>query len=246
MKKRLDIVLTEKGLTASRERARALIMGNRVEVDGVTVSKAGHRIYEDSYIKVKGNDNTYVSRGGLKLEYALDNFKISLNNKIAMDIGASTGGFTHCMLRRGVKKVYAVDVGYGQLSWQIRNNSRVVPVERTNIRYLGKENIPDMIDIATIDVSFISLKKVIPEVIKFMSKKGEIVALVKPQFEVGRDEVSKGGIVRDVEKRLKTVQFIKQFIEKSGLTVLESYESPVKGQKGNIEYFLYAWLENSG
>ncbi len=240
MKKRLDTVLVKEGFALSRERARSLIMGNRVLVDGIPVSKAGHEVKEFSRIFIKkGSETPFVGRGGLKLDFAINKFHVPVNGKIAMDVGASTGGFTDCLLQKEAKKVYAVDVGYGQLAWKLRNDARVIPVERTNIRYLHKNKIPDTIDIAVIDVSFISLKKVIPKVLEFLSPHGEIVSLVKPQFEVGKGEVGKGGIVGDQTLRQKVVEEIKKFMIRCGLRILGDCESPVKGQKGNREYFLY-------
>jgi 23S rRNA (cytidine1920-2'-O)/16S rRNA (cytidine1409-2'-O)-methyltransferase len=239
-KERLDKILVDSGMAVSRERARALIMEGKVYVNGIPVSKAGALINADAKIELRGEDIPYVSRGGLKLEAAIRHFNISLQNKIAMDIGSSTGGFTDCMLQNGVKKVYCIDVGYGQLAWKLRQDSRIVLVERTNIRYLEKEKIPDSIDIATIDVSFISLNKVVPKVMEFLREDGEIIALIKPQFEVGRGEVDKGGIVRDEAKRLKAVEDMKKDFETIGLKVIGTMQSPISGQKGNVEYFIYA------
>lgn len=239
MKERLDIILVSKGITESRERARALIMEGKVLVDGAPVAKAGAMINPESIIELRGEDMPYVSRGGLKLAAAIEHFGIDLQGLIAMDVGSSTGGFTDCMLQRGAKKVYCIDVGYGQMSWSLRRDHRVVLLERTNIRHLKRERIRDTIDFATIDVSFISLRKVIPKVMEFISGQGRILALVKPQFEVGRGEVGKGGIVRDEEKRLAAVNAVREFAEKCGLKAEGVFPSPVPGQKGNIEYFLY-------
>ncbi|TAL25849.1 MAG: TlyA family RNA methyltransferase [Nitrospirae bacterium] len=239
MKERLDKILVDRGLVKSRERAKALIMEGNVLVDGAPVTKAGTMINVASNIILRGEDTPYVSRGGLKLKAAIDYFNITLKDKTAMDVGSSTGGFTDCMLRTGAKKVYCIDVGYGQLAWTLRNDPRVVLLERTNIRYLEKEKIPDVIDIATADVSFISLTKVIPKVLEFLRSDGEILALVKPQFEVGKGEVGKGGIVREEEKRLAAVEAVRVSLKNIGLNIIGVFQSPVLGQKGNIEYFLY-------
>ena len=239
MKERLDKILVDSGLVKSRERAKALIMEGAVLVDGVAVTKAGAMISSDSSVSLKKEDIPFVSRGGLKLKAAIDFFNISLKDKIAMDVGSSTGGFTDCMLQMGAKKVYCIDVGYGQIAWQLRNDPRIVLLERTNARYIGKEKIPDVIDIVTADVSFISLTKVIPGVAEFLRNGGEILALVKPQFEVGKGEVGKGGIVREEEKRLQAVESVKISLEDTGLQTAGMFQSPVTGQKGNIEYFLY-------
>ncbi|MBI4684926.1 MAG: TlyA family RNA methyltransferase [Nitrospirae bacterium] len=239
MKERLDKILVSKGITESRERAKALIMEGKVFINGIPATKAGIMVNQDAVIELKSEDIPYVSRGGLKLEAAIDNFKIDLKDKIAMDVGASTGGFTDCMLKKGVKKVYCIDVGYGQIAWSLRNDPRIILFERTNIRYLEREKIQEMIDIATIDVSFISLNKVVPKVVEFLREGGEILALVKPQFEVGRGKVGKGGIVRDEDTRLEAVESVKCDIEAMGLCAIGVFESPVLGQKGNIEYFLY-------
>lgn len=239
VKDRLDKILIDRGLVKSRERAKALIMEGNVCVDNATVTKPGAMVDNVSEIRLKKEDSPFVSRGGLKLKSAIEFFKIDLRDKTAMDVGASTGGFTDCMLQMGLKKSYCIDVGYGQIAWSLRNDPRVVLLERTNIRYLPKEKVPDLIDIAAIDVSFISLTKVMPKVSEFLKKNGEILALVKPQFEVGKNEVGKGGIVREEEKRLSAVENIKKELEALGLRTIGVFESPVHGQKGNIEYFLY-------
>lgn len=239
MKERLDILLVERGLASSREKARALIMEGNVLVNGMPVTKAGSLVNPDAPIELKAKEIPYVSRGGLKLEAALLHFGINLQGVIAMDVGSSTGGFTDCMLKKGALRVYCIDVGYGQLAWSLRNDSRVILLERTNIRYLEKERIHDMIDIATIDVSFISLRNVLPKVIEFVKENGEILALVKPQFEVGKGEVGKGGIVREEEKRMASVNSIREFAEGLGLTTEGVFQSPVPGQAGNREYFLH-------
>lgn len=239
MKKRLDVLLVERGLVQSRERAKALIMEGKALVGGVLSTKAGAMVAEDSDIVLK-EDMPYVSRGGLKLEAALDHFEIDLEGMIVMDVGASTGGFTDCMLKRGVSRVYAVDVGYGQLDWKLRNDPRVVMLEKTNIRHLERTAVDDTIAFAVMDLSFISLALVIPKVKEFLSGKAGVVALVKPQFEVGRKDVGKGGIVRDENKRLEAVKSISNCFAGNGFNVNGYIPSPIKGQKGNVEYLLYA------
>jgi len=239
MKERLDILLVERGMVSSREKARALIMEGNVLVNGKPVTKAGSLVNSAAPIELKGEELPYVSRGGLKLEATLLHFGIILKGLIAMDVGSSTGGFTDCMLQREALRVYCIDVGYGQLAWSLRNDPRVILLERTNIRYLEKERIRDMIDIATIDVSFISLKNVLPKVMEFVKEGGEILALVKPQFEVGKGEVGKGGIVREEEKRMAALNSVREFAEGLGLTTKGVFQSPVPGQKGNREYFLH-------
>ena len=253
-KDRLDKILVSKGLVKSREMARALIIEGKVFVDGKKITKAGTPVCEISDISLTEADMPYVSRGGLKLEAAIHFFNINVNDKIIMDVGSSTGGFTDCLLKRGARKVYCIDVGYGQLAWSLRKDHRVILLERTNIRYLDKilgdrESkisgsefeylIKKNIDMATIDVSFISLTKVIPQVLTFLKEEGEVLALVKPQFEVGKDEVGKGGIVREEEKRLKTVITVQEDSEKIGLKTIGIFRSPLSGQKGNMEFFLY-------
>ena len=239
MKSRLDKILVEKGLASSRERAQALIMEGKVFVNGMPSPKAGAMVAEDAAIELKGEDIPYVSRGGLKLEAAVKHFNISLKDKTAMDVGSSTGGFTDCMLQNGAKKVYCIDVGYGQLAWKLRQDQRIVLIERTNVRYLERNKIPDEIDIAAIDVSFISLTKVVPAVLEFLKKDGEIIALIKPHFEVGKGEVGKGGIVKDEAKRLKTVEYVRESLESLGLETIGVMQSPIAGQKGNIEFLIY-------
>lgn len=239
MKERLDKLLVDKGIAVSRERAKAMIMEGKVLVNGAPVAKAGSIIDKDASISLKTGDIPYVSRGGLKLKAALEYFNINLEGLVAMDVGCSTGGFTDCMLQRGARKVYCIDVGYGQLAWSLRNDPRVMLMERTNIRHLEKGRIPDAVDVVTVDVSFISLKKVIPKVLEFISENGNILALVKPQFEVGKGEVGKGGIVRDEGKRLLSVKGVREFAENEGLRTEGVFESPVAGQKGNREYFLH-------
>ncbi|NOX19978.1 MAG: TlyA family RNA methyltransferase [Nitrospirae bacterium] len=239
MKLRLDKALVEKGLCKSRERARALIMEGKVLVNGHPVTKPGSFVKEEDSIELKAEDIPYVSRGGLKLEGALKQFNISVAGKTCMDIGASTGGFTDCLLKHGAKRVYAVDVGYGQLDWSLRNDPRVVVIERTNIRHMERDRVPEEVDIITIDVSFISLTKVIPKALEFLKADGEIIALVKPQFELTPQEVEKGGVIKTESKRLKAINKIKDYAESIGLLVLGITESPIKGSRGNVEYFIY-------
>ncbi len=242
MKLRLDQLILKKGIAESRQKARALIIEGKVLVNGLKIEKPGTLVEENSEIKLCGKSLPYVSRGGLKLEKAIREFPIDVKEKVAMDVGASTGGFTDCLLQHGVKRVYAVDVGYGQLAWKLRTDPRVIPIEKTNIRYMNRDLIPESIDMVTIDVSFISLKLVIPKVLEFLKPEGEIVALIKPQFELGPQDIEKGGIVKSEEKRIKAVEEIKKFFEKLNLKVFGITESPIKGQKGNIEYLIYAKL----
>lgn len=238
-KKRLDKILLERNLISSRERARAFIMEGKVLVEGLPVLKAGTLIQENAKIELKTNDIPYVSRGGLKLESAIKHFSIDVKDKTAIDVGSSTGGFTDCLLQHGAKKVYCVDVGYGQLAWKLRTDARVHLIERMNIRYLEREKIPEDIDIAVIDVSFISLTKVMPKIIEFLKEEGEIIALIKPQFEVGKGEADKGGIVKDEEKRLRAVEQVRLNLESLPLTTQGIIQSPIAGSKGNIEYLIY-------
>lgn len=244
MKLRLDQLLYKKGITESRQKARALILEGKVIVNGQKIEKPGTLVEETAEITISGETLPYVSRGGLKLESALKEFSVDVKDKVAMDIGTGTGGFTDCLLQHGAKRVYAVDVGYGQLAWKLRTDPRVIPIERTNIRYMPKEKIPEEIDIATVDVSFISLKLVIPKVLEFLKPRGEIIALIKPQFEVGKDEVDRGGVIKDPEKRKKVVQEIKNFFESLNLKVTGIIQSPIAGQKGNIEYLIYATADS--
>lgn len=237
-KVRLDKLLLDKGLVKSREKAKALILQGSVLVDGEVVDKAGSLVSVNASLTVK-DKMPYVSRGGLKLEKAIIAFGINVKDKVVMDIGASTGGFTDCLLKNGAKRVYAIDVGYGQFDWRLRNDKRVILLEKTNIRYLEKDAIPDRIDIITIDVSFISLLKVIPKALDFLSPEGEIIALIKPQFELQKKDVGKGGVVRDESKRLGAVEKVKQGVKAIGLDVTGIFESPIHGPKGNIEYFIY-------
>lgn len=239
MKERVDKILVDRGLAVSRERAKALIMEGKVLVNSRPALKAGDMADTAAAVELKGGDIPYVSRGGLKLKAALEYFKIKSEGAVVMDVGSSTGGFTDCLLQEGAKKIFCIDVGYGQLFWSLRKDPRVVLLERTNIRYLEKEKIADRIDFTTIDVSFISLEKVLGKVAEFLKTDGEILALVKPQFEAGKGEVGKGGIVREEDKRLATVEAVKLYAKGIGLSILGVFQSPVPGQKGNIEYFLY-------
>jgi 23S rRNA (cytidine1920-2'-O)/16S rRNA (cytidine1409-2'-O)-methyltransferase len=237
---RLDILLVERGLAESRQRAAALILAGKVQVDGYQASKAGQQVAIDAHIELIDQGETYVSRGGFKLASALDNFSMEVAHLVAMDVGASTGGFTDCLLRRGAKKVYAIDVGYGQLAWQLRQDPRVVILERCNVRYLTSEQVPEPVDLAVIDTSFISLTKVIPKVLEFVRVNGELLALIKPQFEVGRGQVGKGGVVRAPELHRQVVRDIKQFCQNQGMKVRGVKESSLLGPKGNLEFFIYA------
>lgn len=235
-KKRLDIILTERGLAPSREKAKAIIMSGNVFIGGQKADKAGESFPDDVEIEVRGNENAYVSRGGLKLEKALDFFGADVSGKTAIDVGASTGGFSDCLLRRGVKKLYSVDVGYGQLAWEIRNDPRVVCMERTNIRYVTHEQIPDTIELAVIDVSFISLKIVLPAVRALMGDCGNVYCLIKPQFEAGRDKVGKKGVVRDPEVHAEVIESFIKNAEDAGFSVCGITFSPITGPEGNIEF----------
>ena len=239
-KERLDILLVEKGLAGSRERAKRMIMAGEVLVDGQKVDKAGTTVKREAEIRLLGNDIPYVSRGGLKLAKAMETFGLSLAGKTAADIGASTGGFTDCMLQNGAVKVYAIDVGYGQLAWKLRTDERVVNMERTNIRNVTVEMLEGPIDFASIDVAFISLAKVLPVAYELLKDEGEIAALIKPQFEAGKEKVGKKGVVRDPAVHLEVVENIVAFSRELGFAVRGLTFSPVKGPEGNIEYLV--WL----
>lgn len=239
-KPRLDRLLVERGLAASRQRAAALILAGRVTVEGRRAEKAAQQVAPDARLEVLEEDEGYVSRGGLKLAGALDGFSLTVAGLVAMDVGASTGGFTDCLLRRGARRVYAVDVGYGQLAWRLRQDARVVVLERTNVRNLEREQIPEPVDLATIDTSFISLTKVIPRVLEFLSENGRLLALIKPQFEVGRGLVGKGGVVRQPELHQRVVSELERFCRDQGLAVEGVVESPLFGPKGNREFFILA------
>lgn len=243
IKTRLDRVLVDRGLVESREKAQALILAGAVEVDGLSAIKAGTPVGDDAAIRIleeaAGTALRYVGRGGLKLEAALARFGLDPGGKVAADIGASTGGFTDCLLQHGAARIYAIDVGYGQLAWSLRRDPRVHVIDRMNIRNLPPGRIPEPVDLATIDVSFISLRKVLPKAVELVRPHGVIVALVKPQFEVGKGAVGKGGIVRDPENRERAVEGILRFAEGIGLVVKGAMQSPITGQKGNVEYLIY-------
>lgn len=240
---RLDIAVFERGYAPSREKAKAIIMAGQVYVNNQKADKAGTEIKEDDILEVRGNPIKYVSRGGLKLEKAMKIFPIDLKNKICMDVGASTGGFTDCMLMNGASKVYSVDVGYGQLAWKLRTDSRVINLERTNFRYVTEKEISDKIDFSSVDVSFISLKHILPNLNKFLSDCGQAVCLIKPQFEAGREKVGKKGVVSDISVHLEVVERIIQLSTQNGFSVKGLDFSPIKGPEGNIEYLIY--LEKS-
>ncbi len=239
MKKRLDILVTERGIAESREKAKAVIMAGEIYVNNQKADKAGQSYNEDVNIEFRGKKLKYVSRGGLKLEKAVKEFAIDLNGKTTMDIGASTGGFTDCMLQNGAEKVYSIDVGYGQLAWKLRNDSRVINLERTNMRNVTAEQVPDKIDFFSIDVSFISLKLLLPIAYKLLADDAEAVCLIKPQFEAGREKVGKKGVVRDPAVHIEVVDSIYNFCLNNGFSILGLDFSPVKGPEGNIEYLIY-------
>ena len=245
MKKRLDIMMVEQGLAPSREKAKAYIMAGEVYVNGQKEDKAGSMFAETAKLEVRGKTLPYVSRGGLKLEKAMKNFGVTLKDKVCMDVGASTGGFTDCMLQNGAVKVYSVDVGHGQLAWKLRNDERVVCMEKTNIRYVTPEDIDDRVEFASIDVSFISLTKVLPAVKELMTENGEIVCLIKPQFEAGREKVGKKGVVRELSTHIEVVQMIVDYVRNNGFRTLDLSYSPIKGPEGNIEYLLYMTKDES-
>lgn len=239
-KERLDVLIHNLGLAVSREKASSLIMSGIVYVNGVKVDKPGTKLPPDSKIEIRGDALPYVSRGGLKLEKALKEFGLTLEGKVALDIGASTGGFTDCMLQNGAVKVFAVDVGYGQLAWSLRTDSRVVCMERTNIRYVTPEAIGEYADFASIDVSFISLTKVLPAVKLLLKENGELVCLIKPQFEAGREKVGKKGVVRDKQVHIEVIDRIIEFCRNEmNFSIQGLSYSPIKGPEGNIEYLLY-------
>lgn len=240
MKERLDVLLVKKGLAPSREKAKAVIMAGSVYVDGQKEDKAGSVFDEESaQIEVRGHALPYVSRGGLKLEKALKVFPITLTDKICMDIGASTGGFTDCMLQNGAAKVYSVDVGYGQLDWKLRQDDRVVCMEKTNFRYMTPEDILDVLDFASVDVSFISLDKILTPAYALLKEQGEMVALIKPQFEAGREKVGKKGVVRDPKVHEEVISRIVRHADEVSFEVLDLSYSPIRGPEGNIEYLIH-------
>lgn len=238
-KKRLDILMVEKGLAESRQKAQAIIMAGQVFSGDRRMDKAGLALDEETPLEVRGQTLRYVSRGGLKLEKAMACFPISLEGKVAADIGASTGGFTDCMLQNGASKVYAVDVGYGQLAWSLRSDPRVICLERTNARYLSREQIPEQLDFASIDVSFISLKLILPALRQLMKEDGQVAALIKPQFEAGKEKVGKKGVVRDPAVHLEVLANFLVHAAESGFTVKGIDFSPIRGPEGNIEYLGY-------
>ena len=235
MKERLDVLLVNRNLAESREKAKAIIMSGIVYVDGQKEDKAGTMFEDTVSVEVRGHTLAYVSRGGLKLEKAMTHFGVTLNGKICMDVGASTGGFTDCMLQNGAVKVYSVDVGHGQLAWKLRNDERVVCMEKTNIRYVTPEDIPDRIQFA----SFISLTKVLGPVKELLTEDGQIVCLIKPQFEAGREKVGKKGVVREKSTHLEVIESVIAFAKSIGFGILNLEFSPIKGPEGNIEYLLY-------
>ena len=238
-KTRLDVLLVERGLQESRQKAQATIMSGLVFVNQQRMDKPGTAVANDAEIEVRGNTLKYVSRGGLKLEKAMATFPVQLEGAICGDIGASTGGFTDCMLQNGAVKVYSVDVGYGQLAWKLRSDDRVVCMERTNARYLTHEEIPDELDFASIDVSFISLKLILPAVCGILKDKGHVACLVKPQFEAGKEKVGKKGVVRDPAVHVEVLEHFLEHAKESGFTVLGITYSPIRGPEGNIEYLGY-------
>ena len=238
-KKRLDAALFEQGYAESREKAKALIMAGIVYVNNQKSDKAGNTVKPDDIIEVRGESLKYVSRGGLKLEKAMKSFNISLNGAVCADIGASTGGFTDCMLQNGAVKVYSVDVGYGQLAWKLRTDSRVINLERTNFRYVTIEQIPDPLDFASVDVSFISLYHIFPTLRTLLKNGGRAVCLIKPQFEAGRENVGKKGVVRDKNVHIAVIEKIIGLIKENNFSLLGLDYSPIKGPEGNIEYLCY-------
>ena len=238
-KTRLDVAVFEQGYAPSREKAKALIMAGIVYVNNQKVDKAGFELKEGDLLEVRGKTLQYVSRGGLKLEKAMQEFPITLEGKVCMDVGASTGGFTDCMLQNGAVKVYSVDVGYGQLAWKLRIDERVVNLERTNFRYATREQIPDEIDFASVDVSFISLKHILPNLNTLLAPDGQSVCLIKPQFEAGKEKVGKKGVVRDLNVHLEVVENVINLAVENGFSVMGLQFSPIKGPEGNIEYLIY-------
>ena len=225
-------------MVQSRERARALIMEGRVTVDGQALEKPGTLVKMDAHLQIQGEDLPYVSRGGVKLEGALKSFEVDPEGKVVIDVGASTGGFTDCVLQKGAKKVYAIDVGYGQLAWRLQKDPRVINLERRNIRYLKKEEVPEEADLILVDTSFISIEKFLPRLVEFLKEGGDLLCLIKPQFEVGKGEVGKGGVVKDGKLHQKVVDRISQFSRGLGLSVRGIIESPLLGPKGNKEFFI--------
>ena len=238
-KERLDVLMVRRNLAESREKAKALIMSGIVYVNGQKEDKAGTSFEETVQIEVRGSTLKYVSRGGLKLEKAMSRFGVQLAGKVCMDVGASTGGFTDCMLQNGAVKVYAVDVGHGQLAWKLRNDDRVICMEKTNIRYVTPEDIGDRIEFSSIDVSFISLTKVLGPVKQLLTDNGQVVCLIKPQFEAGREKVGKKGVGREKSVHLEVIEMVSDYARSIGFGILGLEFSPIKGPEGNIEYLLY-------
>jgi len=237
---RLDVLLVERGLCASRERARALILAGAVLVDETPADKPGTLLSPDAAVRLRVADHPYVSRGGQKLQGALETFALSVRDHVCLDVGASTGGFTDCLLQAGARKVYALDVGYGQLAWKLRQDPRVIPVERTNIRIYDGKDLDGPVDLVTIDASFISLKLVIPAALRWLRPGGKLLALIKPQFEAGRERVGKGGVVKDPVVHREVVEDIEQVCRREGLDIGGICESPLSGPAGNREYFILA------
>ena len=237
-KKRLDLLVVEAGLAPTRQKARALVMAGQVLVDGQPVTKPGRAFPAGTVVTAKSAPHPYVSRGGVKLAGALEHYRLDVEGRVCLDVGASTGGFTDCLLKHGAARVYAVDVGYGQLAWELRQDPRVRVIERTNIRHMPAEAVPEPVALVTVDVSFISLKLVVPAVIKFMQPGADILALIKPQFEVGRHEVGKGGVVRSRELHRQVIEKLTGCFTALGLQCDRAVPSPIRGPKGNIEYFI--------
>ncbi len=246
MKERLDVLLVKRNLAESREKAKAVIMAGIVYVEGQKEDKAGTFFEDTVSIEVRGSTLKYVSRGGLKLEKAMTHFGLELSQKVCMDVGSSTGGFTDCMLQNGASKVYAVDVGHGQLAWKLRQDDRVVCMEKTNIRYVTREDIPEGIDFSSIDVSFISLTKVLGPVKALLTEEGQVVCLIKPQFEAGREKVGKKGVVREQSIHLEVIQMVMDFAVSIGFEVKDLEFSPIRGPEGNIEYLLFLQNHKAG
>ena len=238
-KQRLDSVVFEKGFAESREKAKAYIMAGQVYVNGVKSLKSGHMIKADDVVEFHGEKMPFVSRGGYKLQKAMESFEIELDSKICMDVGASTGGFTDCMLQHNALRVYSIDVGYGQLAWKLRTDDRVVNLERTNFRYVTETEVPDMIDFSSVDVSFISLSKILPVLHQRLKVNGKAVCLIKPQFEAGKENVGKKGVVKDIQVHIDVIEKICKCAFENGFSVLGLDFSPVKGPEGNIEYLMF-------
>jgi 23S rRNA (cytidine1920-2'-O)/16S rRNA (cytidine1409-2'-O)-methyltransferase len=238
-KERIDKLLLKMEMVRSRERARALIMAGRVAVEGQTIDKPGTKVKVEAQIELRGEDHPFVSRGGIKLEGALEAFRIDPRGMVVMDVGASTGGFTDCVLQKGARKVYAVDVGYGQLAWKLQKDTRVVNLERRNIRYLKREEVQEEADLILIDTSFISIERFLPHLLGFLKDGGDLISLIKPQFEAGKGEVGKGGVVKDPALHQKVIERISKFSRGLGLRVDGVIESPLLGPKGNKEFFIH-------